>query len=67
MSCCVVDNLYLCYCVESLLVFHKGTDALAKVADLDADILQKGAARPSSHDHDCFWIHFGHIKFHGKP
>ena len=39
-------KLFFCYCVEILLVFHKGTDALAEVTDLDADIPQEGAACP---------------------
>ena len=67
LSWCVIDNLYLWYCVERLIVCHEGTDALAEVADLDEDIPQEGAACPLSHDHDCFRVHFGQIKFHGKP
>ena len=67
MSWCVVDNYYLWYCVESVIVFHEGTDALDEVTDLDADIPQEGAACPSTHDHDCFQVNFGQIEFHGKP
>ena len=66
-SRCVVDNFYFCYCVEGVIFFHEGTDALANVTDLDADILQEGAACPSSHNNDCFRVHFGQIEFHGKP
>ena len=40
----VVDNLYLWYCVKSLIVCHEFNDALAEVTDLDADIPQEGAA-----------------------
>ena len=47
--------------------FHEGTDALADFTDLDADIPQKGAACPSSHDHDGYRVHFGQIEFHGEP
>ena len=43
VSWCVVDNYYLWYCVESVIVFHEGTDALAEVTDLDVDIPQEGA------------------------
>ena len=67
VSWCVVDNLYLWYCVEIVIVCHEGSDALAEVTDLDAYIPQEGAACPSSHDHDCFWVHFGQIEFHVKP
>ena len=35
-----------------MIFCHEGTDAFAEVTDLDADILQDGAAFPSSHDHD---------------
>ena len=63
----MVDNFYLWYCVESVLVCHEGTDALAKVTELDADIQQEGADCPSYHDHDCFWLHFFQIEFYGKP
>ena len=52
ISWCVIDNFYLWYCVESLLACHEGTDTLAEVTDLDADIPQEGTACPSSHDHD---------------
>ena len=55
----MTDNLYFWYCVEGAIGFHEGTDALDEVADLDADIPQEGAACPSSHDHDCFRVHFG--------
>ena len=34
----MVDNLYLLYCVESVIDFHEGTDALDEVTDLDTDI-----------------------------
>ena len=47
--------------------FREGTDSLAKVTDLVADIPQEGAAFPSPHDHDFFQVHFGQIEFHGKP
>ena len=67
MSWCVVDNFCLCYYIESLLVCHEGTDALAEVTDLDVDIPQEGAAHPSFYDNDCFRVHFGQKKFHGKP
>ena len=45
--------------------FHEGTDALAEVTDLDADITQEGAACPLSHDHDGSRAHFFQIEFHG--
>ena len=45
---------------------YGGTDDLAEVTDLDADIPQEGPACPSYHDHDCFQVHFGQIEFHGK-
>ena len=64
---CVVDNLYLWYCVEGVIVGHEGTDDLAKVTDLYGDIPQEGATFPSSHYHDCLRVQFGQIKFHGKP
>ena len=67
VSWCMVDNLYFQYCVEIVIVFHEGTDDLGEVPDLDANIPQEGAAFPSSHDHDCFRVHFGHIEFHSKP
>ena len=51
-SRCVLDDLYLWYCVEGVVIFHEGNDALAEVADLDVDILQESAACPTSHDHD---------------
>ena len=44
LSRCVVDNLYLWYCVEGVIFCPEGTDALAEVTDLDADIPQEGAA-----------------------
>ena len=65
-SWCVVDNFYFWYCVEGVIVCHEGTDSLAEVTDLDADIPQEGAAYPSSHDHDFFRVQFGQIEFHGK-
>ena len=40
MSWCVVDNLYLWYCVEVVICFHEGTDALSEVTDLVSDIPQ---------------------------
>ena len=46
---------------------REGTDALAEVTDLDADIPQEGAAWPSSHDHDCLRVQFIQIEFHRKP
>ena len=52
VSCCVIDNFYLQYCVEGVVIFHEGTDALAEVTDLDVDIPQEGAAFPTSYDHD---------------
>ena len=55
---CVVDDLYLWYCVEGVVIFHEGTDALADVPYLDADIPQESTAFPKSHDNDCFWVHF---------
>ena len=50
-----------------MVIFNEGTDALAEVTDLDADITQEGAACPLSHDHDCLWLHFGQIELHRKP
>ena len=38
MSRCVVDNLYLWYCVESVIVLNEGTYDLDEVTELDADI-----------------------------
>ena len=64
---CAVDNFYLWNFVEGVIVCHEGTDALVEVTDLDAGIPQEGVACPSSHDHDCFRVHFGQIEFHGKP
>ena len=49
-----------------LYFFHFCTDALADVTDLDAYIPQEGDTCPSSHDHDCFRVHFGQIELHGK-
>ena len=63
----MVENFCLWCCVESLLVCNEVTDDLTDITDMDADIPQEGAAHPSSHDHDFFWIHFGQIEFHGKP
>ena len=63
---CVVDDFYFWYFVEGVIVYHEGTDALAEVTDLDADIPQEGAACPSSHDHDSSQVQFGQIEFHGK-
>ena len=67
MSWCVVENLYLWFCVESVIGCHAGTDDLAEVIELDVDITQEGDDFPSSHDHDCFRVHFGQIEFHVKP
>ena len=66
-SRCVVDDFYLWYCIEGVIVCNEGTDAFAEVTDLDADIPQEGAACSSSHDHDCSWVQFGQIEFHGEP
>ena len=63
----VVDNFYFWYCVEGVIFCHEGTDALAEVTDMYADIIQEDAACPLSHDHDCFRVHFGQIEFHGEP
>ena len=63
---CGRQHMFLLLCIN-LLFCREVTDALAEVTDLDADIPQEGAAFPSSHDYDCFWIHFGQIEFHGKP
>ena len=63
----MVDDFYFWYFVEGVTICHEGTDALAEVTNLDADIPQEGAACPSSYDHDCFQVHFGQIEFHGKP
>ena len=43
-SWCVVDNFYLWYYVEGVIGCHEGTDALAEVTYLEADIPQEGAA-----------------------
>ena len=67
VSWCVLDDLYFWYYVKIVIVCHEGTDALAEVTDLDADIPQEGAAYPSSQDHDCFRVHFGQIELHDKP
>ena len=50
----MVDNLYFWYCEEGVIGCHEGTDALAEITDLDADIPQEGAACPSFHDNDCY-------------
>ena len=63
----MVENFNLWYCVEGVRISHEGPDALSEVTDLDSDIPLEGAACPSSHDHDCFRVHFGHIEFHGEP
>ena len=55
----VVYNIFFQYCIESLFVSHEGTESLAEVSDLDADILQEGVAIPLSHDNYCLWIQFG--------
>ena len=57
----MVGDLYFCYCVEGVIGCHEVNNALAEVTGLDADILQEGAAFPSSHDHDCLRVHFGQI------
>ena len=48
----MVEDFYLWYYVEGVIGCHGGTDALAEVTDLDADIPQEGAVCPLSHDHD---------------
>ena len=63
----MVDNFYFWYCIEGVIGCPEGPDDFAEVTDLDADIRQEGAACPSSHDHDCFRVHFCQIEFHGKP
>ena len=63
---CGTKLLFLVLCRRRNF-FHEGTDALAEVTDLDAEIPQEGAACPLSHDHDCFQVHFGQIEFHGRP
>ena len=63
----MVDNFYFWYCLEGVIFCHEGTDALAEVTDLDADIPQEGSACPSSHDHDGSRVHFGQIQIHGEP
>ena len=50
-----------------MIVCHEGTDDLAEVTDLDADVTREGAACLLLHDNDCFWVYFGQIEFHGKP
>ena len=62
----MVDDFYLWYCVEIVIFCHEGTDTLAELTDLDADIPQEGAACPSPHDNDCFRVHFGQLEFYGK-
>ena len=64
---CIVYDFYLWCCVEGVVICHEGNDALAEVTDMDADIPQESAACPTSHDHDCFWVHFIQVEFHGKP
>ena len=54
----MVDEFYFWYCVEGVVIFHEGTDALAEVTDLDADIPQEISACSTSHYHDCFWVYF---------
>ena len=44
----MVDDLYFLYCAEGVVICHEGTDALAEVTDLDADIPQESAACPTS-------------------
>ena len=48
----MIDDFYLWYCVEGVIVCHEGTDALSEVTDLDADIHQEVAACLLSHNHD---------------
>ena len=62
----MVENLFFQYCVESVMGFHEGTDALSEITDLDADIPQEGADCPLSHDYDFLRVHFGQIDFHGN-
>ena len=57
----MVDNLYFLYFVEGVVIFHKVTDALAEVTDLDEDIPQESVAYPTFHDHDFFLVHFSEI------
>ena len=42
----MVDDFYFWYCVEGVIVYREGTDALVEVTDLDVDIPQEGAACP---------------------
>ena len=63
----MVENFYFWYCVEGVIFCHEGNDALDEVTDLDADIPLEGATCSSSHDHDCFQVHFGQIELHGEP
>ena len=48
--CCRVlvcgENFYLWYCVETVIIFHEGTDALSEFTNMDADIPQEGSACP---------------------
>ena len=46
LSLCVLDNLYFWYFVEGVIACHEGTNSLAEVTDLDADISEEGAAFP---------------------
>ena len=62
----MVDKLYFWYFVEGMIGCREGTDTLAEVTDLDVHKLQEDAVCPSSHDHDCFRVHFGQKEFHGK-
>ena len=62
----MVDYLYFWYCIEGVIVFHEGTDALSEVTDLDSNIQQEVAACPSSHDHDGSQVHFDKKEFDGK-
>ena len=54
----MVDDLYFWYCVEGVVICNEGTDALADVTDLDADIPQEINACPTSDDHDFFLVNF---------
>ena len=60
----MVGDFYFWYCVEGVVIFHEGTDSLAEVTDLDADLPQESAALSTSHDHDCFLVHFSQVEFH---
>ena len=67
LTSCGVNDLYFWYFVEGVVICHEVTDALDDVPDLDADIPQECTTCPTSHDHDCFWVHFIYVEFHGEP